>query len=171
MSSEASVEASTCGAHSRERALRSSVDEKRISSAAMAEATPALYRWQGKKGVVDAELKANVQATISSWSQVSSRASQEDNILPALTKSGPLTIGINAGNMQLYTGGVADPKSCPASGVDHAVLIVGYGTDAGSPYWKIKNSWGTSWGEDGYYRIVEGSNACGVATDVVHSAA
>ena len=125
----------------------------------------------GECSKTDAELKSNVQATISSWSQVSSRASQEDNILPALTKSGPLTIGINAGNMQLYTGGVADPKSCPASGVDHAVLIVGYGTDAGSPYWKIKNSWGTSWGEDGYYRIVEGSNACGVATDVVHSAA
>ena len=62
VSSEASVEASTCGAHSRERALRSSVDEKRIS-AGMAEATPALYRWQGKKGVVDAELaKSHVWA-------------------------------------------------------------------------------------------------------------
>ena len=51
---------------------------------------------------------------------------EEDNILPALTKSN-LTIGINAGNMQLYTGGVADPV-VPRLGRDHAVLIVGYGT-------------------------------------------
>ena len=62
MSSQASVEASACGAQQR-ASLRSSFDEKRISSAAMAEATPALYRWQGKKGVVDAELaKSHVWA-------------------------------------------------------------------------------------------------------------
>ena len=81
------------------------------------------------------------------------------------------TIGINAGNMQLYTGGVADPRSCPASGVDHAVLIVGYGTDSGSPYWKIKNSWGTSWGEKGYYRIVKGKGKCGLNTMVTSAIA
>jgi len=114
--------------------------------------------------------ESNVVATISSWSQVSSSASEESDIYTALVASGPVTIGINAQNMQLYTGGIANPSVCPASGVDHAVLIVGYGSQLGTDYWKIKNSWSDSWGEDGYYRIVAGSNACGLATDVVHSA-
>merc|ERR1712046_268679 len=114
--------------------------------------------------------ESNVVAKISKWSQVSSSARGESDISTALVNSGPVTIGINAQNMQLYRSGVANPSVCPASGVDHAVLIVGYGTQVGTGYWKIKNSWGTSWGEDGYYRIVSGSNACGLATDVVHSA-
>jgi cathepsin F len=110
-----------------------------------------------------------VKATISSWSQVSKSKAEEGNIKTALIASGPITIGINAGHMQTYRSGVDNPLICLAAMTDHAVLIVGYGTDGGSDYWKIKNSWATSWGEDGYYRIVSGKNKCGVATDAVHS--
>ena len=73
--------------------------------------------------------------------------------------------------MQHYRGGVDNPSRCKTSqaGLDHAVLIVGYGTEGGTKYWKIKNSWNTDWGEEGFYRIVRGENKCGVASDAVHS--
>lgn len=73
--------------------------------------------------------------------------------------------------MQDYNSGVDDPWLCRSgkSALDHAVLIVGYGTDGGKDYWKIKNSWAADWGEEGYYRIVRGKNKCGLALDAVHS--
>ena len=48
-------------------------------------------------------------------------------------------------------------------GSDHAVLVVGYGTDnsTGVKYWKIKNSYGTLFGEDGYFRVMRDDPACG----------
>jgi hypothetical protein len=67
---------------------------------------------------------------------------------------------------QLYSSGVLDSTSCGTS-LDHGVLAVGYGTDSSlsKDYYKVKNSWGTSWGESGYVRIVRGSNMCGIASD------
>jgi len=49
--------------------------------------------------------------------------------------------------------------------VNHAVLAVGYGNDAetGLDYWLIKNSWGTGWGADGYFKMQRGINMCAVA--------
>merc|ERR1719273_559373 len=78
---------------------------------------------------------------------------------------GPLSIGINARRLQTYQGGVMNPSFC-LNTLDHGVAIVGYGKDSGLDYWKVRNSWGSDWGEDGYFRIVRGSNMCGVALDV-----
>ena len=46
--------------------------------------------------------------------------------------------------------------------MDHAVLVVGYGTDGGKDYWTIKNSWGAKFGEDGYFRLIRGKGKCAV---------
>ena len=45
--------------------------------------------------------------------------------------------------------------------VNHAVLAVGYDSSAPEPYWIVKNSWGTDWGDNGYFKIKMGVNMCG----------
>jgi len=66
--------------------------------------------------------------------------------------SGPVTVAIEANrDFQLYRGGIF--SSTCGTRLNHGVLAVGYGTQNGIQYWKIKNSWGPTWGESGYIRM------------------
>jgi C1A family cysteine protease len=63
-----------------------------------------------------------------------------------------------------YSSGVLDDPDC-AQDPNHAVLIVGYGSENGQDYWLIKNSWGQDWGQNGYIKVLRNVNMCNVLTD------
>lgn len=83
--------------------------------------------------------------------------SSEDQIAAQLISRGPLSVLLDASLLSFYHSGVWDPVLCSKTSLDHAVLLVGYGVESGlfgkKPYWIVKNSWGTKWGEKGYFRI------------------
>ena len=85
----------------------------------------------------------NQDHQVKPWSCV-----DEDQIKEFLYETGPLAIALNADYLSSYTGGIVDYTSskCPKSGINHAVTLVGYGTDASSSmdYWIVKNSSGKS---------------------------
>jgi cathepsin L len=87
--------------------------------------------------------------------------SDEKAMLSALAMQ-PISVAIQADQFafQFYkTGVLTDDKCGKAGNIDHGVLAVGYGTDLETqePYWLVKNSWGASWGENGYIRMSRNS--------------
>jgi C1A family cysteine protease len=87
----------------------------------------------------------------------------EANLLTAVAL-GPVSAYVVADTWQTYMGGIYNGK-CTGN-LDHAVLVVGYGTESGVDYWILKNSWGTAWGEHGYIRLARhqsGQGLCSIA--------
>ena len=75
-----------------------------------------------------------------------------------------VSIEADASSFQLYHSGVYDDPMC-GTRLDHAVLLTGYAADErGVPYYHLKNSWGSGWGERGFMRIARGNNTCGLAS-------
>jgi len=97
---------------------------------------------------------------------------QTEDALEAAVAQQPVSVAIEADQsvFQHYTGGVLTNDAC-GSNLDHGVLVVGYGVDNGQMYWKVKNSWDTVFGEDGYIRIEKGKagdgGECGIRKGAV----
>jgi len=110
-----------------------------------------------------------VGAKISNWTFISQ---DEDQMAQALISQGPLSVAVEADMWQFYMGGVFY-LPCGTE-LDHAVLLVGYGTETDiffqkMPYWTVKNSWGEGWGSSGYIYVERGNGKCGINLYVTSS--
>jgi len=144
--------------------------------------TPTAYQYVIKAGGMELEQDypyeaddgkcrfsaSKVAAKISSWTYITT-TKNETEMMVKLAARGPLSICVDAAVWQFYIGGVI--TSFCGTELDHCVMISGYQPYVDSfgytvPIWLVRNSWGKSWGENGYIYIERGSNLCGVAEEV-----
>lgn len=95
-------------------------------------------------------------------------SNQDLAALAATLDTMPVSVCVNAANWDDYVGGVLTAHSCGGedySDIDHCVQLVGYDARGDEPYWIVRNSWSTAWGELGYIRLAFDGNTCGVANE------
>lgn len=88
-----------------------------------------------------------------------------------VSQDGPVVVAIYATDLFLaYTSGRFSDSTCPTDcSVNHAVVVVGYGTDSSGDYWLVRNSWGVSWGVGGYVKMARNSgNNCSIACNAMY---
>ena len=123
------------------------------------------YPYQGMDGNCDQEKASNSAAKISDFKDV---PSNNEEALRQAVATQPVSVAIDGSSrvFKYHSSGVFSGEC--GTNLNHAVTAVGYGTDDdGTPYWLIKNSWGTNWGENGYMKILRDIEApeglCGLA--------
>jgi len=128
-------------------------------------ATEAAYPYTAAAGTCQS--KTPLYGAITGFTDVT--ANSEDALQAAVAQQ-PVSVAIEADQdgFQFYTSGVFS-GTC-GTNLDHGVLAVGYGTENGTPYWLVKNSWAATWGDNGYIKLVRGSGSgkpgqCGIAMD------
>ncbi|KAL2494716.1 Senescence-specific cysteine protease SAG12 [Forsythia ovata] len=132
--------------------------------------TESNYPTKGKVGTCDTKKEADPVAKISGYENVP--VDSEEALMKAVANQ-PVAVSIDAAgaDFQFYSSGVFTGQ-CGTT-LDHGVTVVGYGTEKGKlKYWIIKNSWGTTWGEDGYMRLQKDINAkeglCGISMEATY---
>eukprot|EP01089_Gocevia_fonbrunei_P022854 TRINITY_DN93_c0_g2_i1.p1 TRINITY_DN93_c0_g2~~TRINITY_DN93_c0_g2_i1.p1 ORF type:complete len:340 (+),score=105.65 TRINITY_DN93_c0_g2_i1:127-1020(+) len=108
---------------------------------------------------------ANVGATLKGYTDIASGS--EPSLQDKIATIGPISVAIDASqsSFQFYSTGVYNEPACSSTSLDHGVLAVGYGTSGSTPYYIVKNSWGTDWGQNGYiWMSRNANNQCGIAT-------
>lgn len=106
-----------------------------------------------------------VDSTVSSFYDLPQGSEQA--LTQALGSVGPVSVAIDASRpgFRSYRTGVFYDRYCSSTNLDHAVLAIGYGTENGMPYYLVKNSWGTWWGQSGYIKMARNyANHCGIAS-------
>ncbi len=92
------------------------------------------------------------------------KENDHDELMDAVANKGPISISVDASDWSDYEIGIFDGCDYKQNmDVNHAVVLVGYGSENGEDYWLVRNSWGTYYGEDGYIRVKrEKETICGV---------
>ena len=129
--------------------------------------TESSYPYQGVGGTCQASscTAAIPKGGVTGYKDV--QTSSEQALMSAVAQQ-PVSVAIEADQsvFQLYQSGVLN-GAC-GTNLDHGVLVVGYGEENGQAYWLVKNSWGASWGLNGYVKIARGSGGvgmCGILSD------
>jgi len=115
--------------------------------------TLASYPYAGPRQKCKMSSATESKAQIGSWKKVYDNDNQ-DKIMSIMLEHGPGNVGIDASCLNGYKSGVI--QNCTGESVDHAVVIIGVGTDNGVDYFTVKNSWGDSFGEHGFFRVAKG---------------
>lgn len=109
----------------------------------------------------------NEKKTVGWFSKlINVKSGDEDSLKEIIATHGPCSIGIDAGNpsFSMYKGGIYDEPRCNKYGLNHGIGAVGYGSENGIDYFIIRNSWGESWGEAGFGRVIRNKgDLCGLA--------
>ena len=91
--------------------------------------------------------------------------SGEERMMKEIYARGPITCALDATDeLVAYKGGIFEDKTGTTS-LNHAISVVGWGEEDGKKYWIARNSWGTYWGEKGWFRIVRGTNNLGIESE------
>jgi len=126
------------------------------------------YPYEGTDGTCSFQ-KNLVESTISSFKYATTRF-DETTLKQNLVSVSPLSICVDAANWQDYSSGVMSAWDCCLwCQLDHCVQLIGYDSTASTPFYIVRNSWGTDWGEKGFIRLAMGSNPCGI-TDLATTA-
>jgi cathepsin X len=112
-----------------------------------------------ERGGACAAIDTYPNATVAKFGAIRGAADMMDEIYA----NGPIACGINAEDIDEYTGGVHDAPHKPKM-INHIISVVGWGYDnkIDKQYWIIRNSWGSYWGEMGFMRLVLGDNQLGI---------
>jgi hypothetical protein len=121
--------------------------------------TESNYPYTAKTGTCNTAKQADHAATIDSFADVPHNS---ESALEAAVTQQPVSVAIEADQQafQFYKSGVFN-SPCGTQ-LDHGVLAVGYTTSASPAYWIVKNSWGTTWGNQGYIWMQKGVGASGI---------
>jgi hypothetical protein len=111
------------------------------------------------------------QSVFAGWKYGVAWYQSPDTIASLMIELGPAVVLVDASSWQfIYTSSIYnDASSCSSNlqNANHAIVLTGYGVDNGVSYWTIRNSWGGYWGNDGYLRIQQDGNICGITNAVM----
>lgn len=117
----------------------------------------------------DGDCKFNSQtvgATLSGYADI--KSGSEEDLTAATASIGPISVAFSADHASFifYWSGIYSDPDCSTTDLDHSVTVVGYDSlGPGQDYYIVKNSWGPTWGLDGYFWIARNkNNTCGIAT-------